>query len=82
MDSFAKNHENNDGHGSLLVLTLRWYCSLQIEKMTKMVIVGSQLITGKYSEAKMLPLEGAAVAYNYTFYYGQIDLLLYSTTVF
>ena len=46
MNSFAKNHENNDGHGSLLVLTLRWYCSLQIEKMTKMVIGGSQLITG------------------------------------
>ena len=46
------------------------------EKMTKMVIGGSQLITGNYSEIKMLPLEGAAVAYNYTFYYGQIDLLL------
>ena len=47
------------------------------EKMTKMVIGGSQLITGNYSEIKMLPLEGAAVAYNYTFYYGQIYLLLY-----
>ena len=42
-----------------------------------MVIGGSQLITGNYSEIKMLPLEGAAVDYNYTFYYGQIYLLLY-----
>ena len=42
-----------------------------------MVIGGSQLITGNYSEIKMLPLEGAAVAYNYTFYYGRIDLLLH-----
>ena len=67
MNSFAKNHENNDGHGSLLVLTLRWYCSLQIEKMTKMVIGGSQLITGWYSEVTMLPLEGAALAYINTF---------------
>ena len=47
------------------------------EKKTKMVIGGSQLITGNYSEIKMLPLEGAAVAHNYTFDYGQIDLLLY-----
>ena len=46
------------------------------EKMTKIMIGGSQLITGNYSEIKMLPLEGAAVVYQYTLYYGQIDLLL------
>ena len=61
---------------SWVELVLQFAYMIYQEKMTKMVIGGSQLITGNCSEIKMLPLEGAAVAYNYTFYYGQIDLLL------
>ena len=45
------------------------------EKMTKMVIDGSQLITGWYSEVTMLPLEGAAVAHKDTFF--TMDRLIY-----
>ena len=82
IDSFAKNNKNNDGHGGLLkAMIIYSEVVLQFayqEKVTKMVIGGSQLITGWYSEVTMLPLEGAAVAHKNTFFYhGQIDLLLY-----
>ena len=59
IDSFAKN---NDGHGGLLKDTIiDPEVVLQFayqEKMTKM---------DEDSEVTMLPLEGAAVAYNNTF---------------
>ena len=51
IDSFAKNHKNNDGHGGLLkdmivnpevVLQFAWLYMIYQEKMTKMVIGGSQ----------------------------------------
>ena len=62
IDSFAKNHKNNDGHGGLLKDTIiDPEVVLQFayqEKMTKM---------DEDSEVTMLPLEGAAVAYNNTF---------------
>ena len=48
-------------------MVLQFAYMIYQEKMTKMVIGGSQLITGKYSELTMLPLEGAAEAYNNTF---------------
>ena len=50
IDSFAKNYNNNDGHGGLLKdMIIDPEVVLQFadrEKMTKMVIGGSQLITG------------------------------------
>ena len=71
IDSFAKNNKNNDGHGGLLkAMIIYSEVVLQFayqEKVTKMVIGGSQLITGWYSEVTMLPLEGAALAYINTF---------------
>ena len=49
IDSFAKNHKNNDGHGGLLKdMIIDPEVVLQFadqEKMTKMVIGGSQIIT-------------------------------------
>ena len=51
IDSFAKNHKNNDGHGGLLkdmivnpevVLQFAWIYMIYQEKMTKMVIDGSK----------------------------------------
>ena len=50
IESFAKNHNNNDGHGGLLKdMIIDPEVVLQFadrEKMTKMVIGGSQIITG------------------------------------
>ena len=50
IDSFAKNNKNNDGHGGLLkAMIIYSEVVLQFayqEKVTKMVIGGSQLITG------------------------------------
>ena len=79
IDSFAKNNKNNDGHGGLLkAMIIYSEVVLQFayqEKVTKMVIGGSQLITGWYSEVTMLPLEGAAVAHKDTFF--TMDRLIY-----